>query len=262
MTKDLCIQQVIFCVQNAILDFTISKWHYIRIVLFIVYIRTHICVHVRIIGILGLWANQTILDEADDWQNWAPKAFHYNPKRTDISQKLRQFYFGAQTKHLNSRDLIQNFTNLFGDRLFIVGVAQAALLERKFVPTYLYYYEHDGGFNLGTFLATSQAKIHPIVDLIAERLRYLYVTFLLGEEYRHDVPGLYIHTHYTFNKNMKFYGKKFYCHIIYAPSSGTAHYDEFAMLYSGPLEYMYMTSKDVKMSIEMVKLWVDFATDQ
>ncbi|OXA59192.1 Esterase FE4 [Folsomia candida] len=184
-----------------------------------------------------LWANQMKLDEVNDWFSWAPKAFHYDAARKDISQTLKDFYFGTNIKNLNSRDLIQNLTNLYGDRLFNVGICQTAHLENKHVPTYMYLYGHEGGFSMGALIAASQSKIHPIVGFIMERLRFLYVTSIMGEEYRHEVSGI-------------------------------GHADEYPLLWSTPLwggrieKALVFTDKDVEISKDLVQLWVDFAMDK
>lgn len=177
------------------------------------------------------------LDEVNDWFSWAPKAFHYDAARKDISQTLKDFYFGTNIKNLNSRDLIQNLTNLYGDRLFNVGICQTAHLENKHVPTYMYLYGHEGGFSMGALIAASQSKIHPIVGFIMERLRFLYVTSIMGEEYRHEVSGI-------------------------------GHADEYPLLWSTPLwggrieKALVFTDKDVEISKDLVQLWVDFAMDK
>lgn len=137
-----------------------------------------------------IWANQTKLNEIDDWFSWAPRAFHYPSGRKDISQKLKDFYFGTQAEHLNFRNFIQNLTNLYGDRLFNFGIVQSAIHEMKHnVPMHLYVYGHEGGFNMGTLIAASQSTIHPVFAILAERLRFLFATYVLGQEYKQDVPG-------------------------------------------------------------------------
>jgi hypothetical protein len=70
---------------------------------------------------VAILANQTKLDEMDEWFNWAPKVLHYDPALKSVSQKIRDFYFGTNVKHLNSGEMIQNVITLFGDRFFNLG---------------------------------------------------------------------------------------------------------------------------------------------
>jgi len=176
-----------------------------------------------------IWANRTKVEEMKDWFNWAPRAFHYDPARRDVSQKLLDFYFDSDLNKMQPEAIIRNLTNLYGDRLFQVGVTQASLLDRKFTPLYLYILDHQGGLNVGSLVAFSQAAVHPVVDLLWDRLKCFFTEVILRQEHHHKVPG-------------------------------TAHADEFPLLWATPLQYFYFRSKDIEMSKSLVSLWVHFAS--
>lgn len=110
---------------------------------------------------LAIIANQTKLNEANDnWSLWAPWTLHYPESRIDATKKLRQFYFG-DAKEINATTFHQAFTNIFGDRLFIVRGAVAARLESRHTPTYFYYYDYSGFYNTGELVANAQGDFLP-----------------------------------------------------------------------------------------------------
>jgi len=176
-----------------------------------------------------IWANRTKMDEMKDWFSWAPRAFHFDPTRTDVSQKVLDFYFGSDLSKMQPEQVILNLTNLYGDRLFQVGLSEAYILERKFTSLYLYLLDHQGGYNLGTIVAFSQAAIHPVLDLIIDRVKCFFIEVIMRQEYQHKVPG-------------------------------TAHTDELPLLWASPIQYAFFRAKDIEMSKDLVKLWADFAS--
>jgi len=137
-----------------------------------------------------LAANATKLNEAiDDWYVWAPKAYQYPPNRTDISQKIFDFYFAPYVpNYKNRRDRLQNFTNANSDGLFNVPIIQSSRHERKYIPVYNYIYDHRGGFNTGTFVAFSQTK-EPIVTAMAKTLQVYLLNRVLGIPVPAEFPG-------------------------------------------------------------------------
>jgi len=146
-----------------------------------------------------LAANETKLQEATgDWFNWAPKAFHYPPDRTDVSQKLFDFYIAPYTQSENRRELLQNLSNAYGDRLFNYGIVTSVQHEQKHLEdVYNYIYDHHGGFSLGKLLAIAEDPIHPVIGGIWMTAQAFVWNYILGIEFPlSDFPGSYYYTYY------------------------------------------------------------------
>jgi len=132
-------------------------------------------------------ANQTKLNEAnDDWKTWAPRLLHYPEGLEHITSKLRKFYFGSENQLINDTKYLKNFTNLFGDRLFSVGVEESAQLKSKYLPIRLYYYDYKMEFSLGTLTALTQGRFHILINVLVHRLETLFYRHVMNQE----LPGL------------------------------------------------------------------------
>lgn len=185
--------------------------------------------------ISALAANKTKMDEAKNFLNWAPKVMHFDSDMREVgaSAKIREFYFGSESKmqSMSETQLLKKFTDLWGDRLFMVGVAQSAIIETRTNPnpTYLYLFEHEGGFSLTDLMYQLEDCIHPVFGILLERATFLFKSYILGQNVPHIIPG-------------------------------TCHGDESAMLFSGLLQRINFRGTDEQMSKDFVKLWVDFAS--
>lgn len=83
-----------------------------------------------------------ILNELDSkWNEIVPVLLHYDPNRTEISDKLRDYYFSKNPNPNPAEDLV-NLTRMLGAGIFFEGNHRIAKQISKFSPTYLYYYTY------------------------------------------------------------------------------------------------------------------------
>ncbi|CAL8090401.1 unnamed protein product [Orchesella dallaii] len=172
-------------------------------------------------------ANKTKLKQAnDEWNFFAAKILGYDLDKTDISDKIRHYYFG-DVEDIGTIDLIANYTNLFSDRQFFVPVHKFVKYYTKQAPVRMYLYSYQAEFSLADMLAATQNERLPaIVSVILELLkRWVYKTV-----FRHELPHL-----------------------------GVCHADELQLIFNWPLSaFISENHKDFEMSRKMVKLWTDF----
>ncbi|CAL8090392.1 unnamed protein product [Orchesella dallaii] len=175
--------------------------------------------------------NQTKLNEANDnWNVWAPRTLHYPESLTDVSKKLYNFYFGGVPK-INDAKFHKNYTNIFGDRLFIVRGAVAGRLESKFTPTYMYYYDYSSSFNTGELLANAQGDFLP---------HWLSLGYYVAKQWV-----------------LQFFN------LMPKRTDNACHSDEIAMLFNRDFLHSISPSHpDYQMSADLVKLWTSFANDE
>jgi len=57
--------------------------------------------------------------------------------------KVKEFYFGD--KEIGVEETRQELTDAFSDRYFNLGVREAAILQSKYTPVYLYMFAHNRG---------------------------------------------------------------------------------------------------------------------
>lgn len=152
---------------------------------------------------------------------------YYPQEKTDISAKIRNYYFG-NVKSIATKDLVQNYTNLFSDRMFFVPLHNFALEYRKHASLRLYFYTHKGQFSLARLLASSQKPyLPPLVNVILDMIVRWIKEHVLGFE---------------------------------IPHPGVCHADELPLFYDwllGPA--ITEQSKDYAMSRTLIKTWTDFA---
>lgn len=63
-------------------------------------------------------------------------------QQLDVSNKIREFYFGNREISEETR---QQLTNMYSDRLFNHGVRACALLMAEHVPVFTYQFAHNRG---------------------------------------------------------------------------------------------------------------------
>jgi len=100
------------------------------------------------------------------WNEVAPKFLYYDESDVTTSRKIRDFYFGKDTK-IDTLDKLDNYTALLGDRHFFVGVAKAIELHAKEAPTYIYYYTYPGEFTLANILLSIKGKYPVMVEVLS-----------------------------------------------------------------------------------------------
>jgi len=182
----------------------------------------------------GLWmsgvvtANQTKMNQANEkWTWWLSKILSI-PEDEKKAKLIRKFYFG-DNRNIASKSFLSSYTNLFSDRLFMVGAHQHAKLYAKHASIRMYYYTHKGDFCLGNVVAATQGRFPVMVNFLLD---------VFSSWFRRTVM----------NENV--------------PHMGTAHADEIPFLFDFVLGYVIKTDhKDYQLSKSMVKLWVSFATN-
>ena len=83
----------------------------------------------------------------------------------NISQLIRQHYFGDTTTPINSTKYLDNYTELIGDRYFYVSISEAAELQAKHSPVHLYYNDHKGQFSFASIMAAIESTEYSSPEL-------------------------------------------------------------------------------------------------
>ncbi|XP_021944608.1 esterase E4 [Folsomia candida] len=106
-------------------------------------VNSHNGINLGLATILTTPKRLTQLDQ--EWSKLAPLTFHYSQTAShpsNVSASIREHYFGKKNISLETKDkLITALT----DRNFIYCTAQAASLQSKFSPVYLYHLGYVGG---------------------------------------------------------------------------------------------------------------------
>jgi len=175
-------------------------------------------------------ANQTKLRDANDkWDYYAARLLAYDTDRPDISDKIRKFYFG-EVSDIGSKDLIDNYTNVFSDRHFFYPTHKFAKLYAKHAPVRMYFYTYSAQFSLSDLLPSTQSETLPVVVSAAMELLKRWTLRRFG----YDIPHL-----------------------------GICHGDEVQLMFSFPLRnYIGEDARDAEMSKSMLKTWTDFVRNR
>lgn len=113
---------------------------------------------------------------------------YYPEEKSDITSKIRKFYFG-ETKNIATKDLVENYTNLFSDRIFFEPLHTFATHYKNHAPLRLYFYTHKGQFSLARILSASQKPYFtPTVNIILDILIRWVKENIFGWEIPH--PGV------------------------------------------------------------------------
>jgi len=100
----------------------------------------------------GLESYSHILDELDTkWDTHVPVLMHYDPNRTEVSDKLREYYMNSSMSP--SSDLM-SLTRMLSDGIFFEPNYRVAKYHAKHVPTYLYYY---------TYLSSTLPSVYSLI---------------------------------------------------------------------------------------------------
>lgn len=76
------------------------------------------------------------------WKEYAPIFSHFDPNKTDVSDRLRQYYF-SDSKYLNPGFDLENLTQLISDGNYFYPTHYAAVRHARHVPTFLYFLTHE-----------------------------------------------------------------------------------------------------------------------
>ncbi|CAL8081477.1 unnamed protein product [Orchesella dallaii] len=187
----------------------------------------------------GLFLGATILGNnrlaqmaQNKWNEFAPKLLVYE-KNDNASQKIFDHYFG-NTSDITTLSNINTYGQMIGDRVFYPEIHQTIMLQSKFSPVYAYQYSYRG-------LWTTVNLFYGIHGHLPRIIEGGWSALKAGNGKAHDWVNH--HMHRT------------------VPNYGTSHSDELAVQFYMPwASNVYEEHQDYPMSVEVVKLWVAYAT--
>ncbi|CAG7822764.1 unnamed protein product [Allacma fusca] len=185
-----------------------------------------------LLNLARLLSNKSLSDRLDkEWIKWAPIMLGYDPSAKNVSEKIRNFYFGP-VRRVHPVTHVNNFTNLFSDRMFFHGTHKSAVYHARYAPVYLYYNTYAGEVSLFNLMKA----VSPVSRFAAE----LQVAFDMAKDLFYSMT----------------YGKWF-------ENLGPCHADELPLLFNmHMLAGIKKSSRDYLMSRAMVKAWTDFAKNE
>lgn len=92
-----------------------------------------------------------------------PLMLDYDKNRLEISEKIKQYYFGRFAGKYYAED-IRNITSIYSHRVYFHATQKAALLHSVHAPTFLYFYTYPGDFS---FFSLFKAVMPRDGDIIA-----------------------------------------------------------------------------------------------
>ncbi|XP_021951286.1 venom carboxylesterase-6 [Folsomia candida] len=177
----------------------------------------------------AIMANQTLKNLAqNDWSDFVSKLLLFQ-KNDEIAQKIRDFYF-KDTKDVTTFDNIHKYTNMIGDRGFFTDMHHCIRLHAKWNPTYVYFYSYPGEWTVANLFMEVRGTLPRLMEVGWAVISSWVTRSLLGRS---------------------------------LPNYGASHGDELALLFQMPwISDIPPESRDYKMSLDLVKLWVDFANQE
>lgn len=91
----------------------------------------------------------------------------YDKGRVDVSNKIKDYYFGKFTGKYFPED-VRNITSLFSDRVYFHATQKAATLHSAHADTYLYLYTYPGDFS---FFSLFKAVMPRHEDFLAPEIK-------------------------------------------------------------------------------------------
>lgn len=156
----------------------------------------------------------------------------YDPKRVDISRRIKQHYFKSLVGKPLQDSAIANLTQLYSERVYFLESRKAALLHAQHAPVYLYYYSYPGDIS---FFRLFKAVMPTHRDYIAPELKIAI-----------DV-GMDIFRKYFLRQSVQY---------MDAP----CHADELILQFNTHrLVEITKSSRDYHVSKAMIKSWAEFA---
>jgi hypothetical protein len=112
----------------------------------------------------------------NEFNFWAGRILNYPEEKTDVSAKIKKFYFG-DVENIASKDLVLNYTNLFSDRMFFVPLHKFAkgFNKNKIAPLRLYFYTHQGKFSFARLLISTQKPYLPVIANVLLDMAVLWI---------------------------------------------------------------------------------------
>ena len=121
-----------------------------------------------------------------NWTHWAPIMFDYEElplfKRNEVSHRIWRQYLQGKTI---SRENLYDIVDIYSDASFYAPLHEAALLQAKHSPVYLYLNSYRGSF--GVFqIFSSMSRYLPLLLDAAVLLLYKWImTEFFGVKFHH-----------------------------------------------------------------------------
>jgi carboxylesterase type B len=168
----------------------------------------------------------------DNWTENVLRTFgipENTPNSKDKADKLKNLYFPKKDEPFTKEKKLKQYTQLFTDSHFLHHASYNYWVQKPYAPVYLYYFNRPGP-SIAPILVTLQDRFHPIIEV-----------------------GIFL-------------AKRIFGNIVGSQPQnlGVCHGDDLAMLFNW--EGLFNVEKDessldYKFSKDMVKLWVQFATN-
>ncbi|CAL8109732.1 unnamed protein product [Orchesella dallaii] len=117
----------------------------------------------------------------EEWKKYLPTLIGFGDQEVieKNSERIRREYF--QTP-IGSESSFQNFTNMFSDKLFFLPAHNAAMLQSRHSPVYMYYFNHPTKFSLSKLAAATSdtSVVRPEIQIAAYVAGSWFREVLLG----------------------------------------------------------------------------------
>ncbi|XP_035714047.1 venom carboxylesterase-6 isoform X2 [Folsomia candida] len=173
--------------------------------------------------------NMDVETMQENWSKYAPIMLMYDPKRTNVTDRFREYYFSSPP--YNHDTYFQNFTRMISDGWFFHALHGAVTHHNKVAPVYLYYYDYEAA--LPSIYSAMKAVESSDDWLFADaRIAISIGKDLFKRYYGHPGPHDY----------------------------GACHADELLQLFNMERAFeIGQKSRDYQFSKDLVKTFVDFA---
>ncbi|ODN06567.1 Venom carboxylesterase-6 [Orchesella cincta] len=184
--------------------------------------------HEGLLATARIYHNKTLAKIVEsNWDDLSSVFFFYEKSLVDITNKIRQFYFGVPAEKMRFYKQFINFTHVFSDRLYIQSMRETVMHQSQYSPVYAYYFSYPLERGLTFFY-----------DVTPSTPVYLQIGTKVVNEWVKKAFGIFPH-HF-----------------------GTCHGDELVLLFNFPMTYIDVRDKDYEMSRQMIQTLVQFAKDE
>ncbi|CAG7830460.1 unnamed protein product [Allacma fusca] len=187
---------------------------------------------------LGILRDPEVTEKLNtNWTHWAPIMFDFEElpvfKRNEVSHRIWKQYLHGKTIQ---REYLYDIADIYSDASFYAPLHEAALLQAKYSPVYLYLNSYQGRF--GVFqLFNSMTRILPLLLDAGFMLLYRWVMAeVFGYKFHHygtchaDDIGLFFRI--DFITNIKPYDDDYYM------SKAVVHQWAYFATHGNPLPYL------------------------
>ncbi|CAG7728616.1 unnamed protein product, partial [Allacma fusca] len=182
---------------------------------------------------MAMYNSDEILENYEkNWDNcvrWTFGLPEDTPNAKELAAKIKEIYFPEKST-LTKDQKFEQFTKMFSDAFFLIHLNHCISVQSQFSPVYPFYFNRRGGpsFSVIVNLLTSKGSLPVKIGKHVAAIIYNKITGNKARDY------------------------------------GVCHTDDIAMLFKISTIFNVPRnpqSADYNFSKDMVKLWVDFATD-